>query len=199
MSVQLDNLDRESAMILYLAGELEPAEREAFERRLAGEPQLAAEIEQLRAAQQSVASELQRADNSARLPVSEGVAVRRVSRAMSSWLVGRNAAPIQIVRKNAPLPWWSYPSAIAASLIIGFLVWSSRQEIKPMEPLPEAQRELSLMEAEQSELAEWLTTSLDATADASTDAEVEQVLYVGGSAEELNALYRSPQPEENSQ
>ena len=121
MSVQLDNLDRESAMILYLAGELEPAEREAFERRLAAEPKLAAEVEQLRAAQQSVVSELQRADTSARLPVSEGVAVRRVSRAMSSWLVGRNAAPIQIVRKNAPLPWWSYPSAIAASLIIGFL------------------------------------------------------------------------------
>jgi hypothetical protein len=199
MSVQLDNLDRESAMILYLAGELEPADREVFERRLAGEPQLATEVAQLRAAQQSVVSELHRADRGARLPVSEGVAVRRVSRAMSSWLVGRNAAPMPIVRKHAPLPWWSYPSAVAASLIIGFLVWSSRQEIKPMEPLPEAQRELSMMEAEQSELAEWLTTSLDATADASMEAEVEQVLSVGGSAEELNALYRSPQREENSQ
>jgi anti-sigma factor RsiW len=199
MSVQLDKLDRESAMILYLAGELEPAEREAFERRLAAEPELAAELKQLRAAQQSVAAELARADNGSRLPVSEGVAVRRVSRAISSWIVGRNAAPLQIARKTAPLPWWSYPSAIAASLIVGFLVWSSRQEVKPMEPLPEAARELSLMEAEQSELAEWLTTSLDATADASMDAEVEQVLSVGGSADELNALYRSPQREENAQ
>jgi len=199
MPVELDNLDRESAMILYLAGELEPAEREAFEQRLASEPQLAAEVEQLRAAQEAVGAELARADRSARLPVSEGVAVRRVSRAMSNWLVGRNAAPMQMSKKQTPLPWWSYPSAIAASLIVGFLIWSSRQEVPPMAPLPEAQHELSVMEAEQSELAEWLSTSLDATADASMDAEVEQVLSVGGSADELNALYRSPQPEENTQ
>src|SRR6185369_4629459 len=32
-------------------------------------------------------------------------------------------------KKGLPLPWWSYPAAVAASLIIAFLVWSSRQPV----------------------------------------------------------------------
>jgi anti-sigma factor RsiW len=198
MPVQLDKLDREAAAMLYLAGELEPAEREAFERRLAGEPQLAAEVEQVRAAQQSIAAELQRADAHSRLPASEGVVVRRVSRAIGSWLVGRTAATIPAVKKGWPMPWWSYPAAVAASLVVGFLVWSSSQEVPPMSASPEATEQLTVMEAEQAELAEWLTTSLDATADASTDMDMERLLSTGR-LDDLNAVYLSPQPEENSQ
>jgi hypothetical protein len=199
MSVQLENLDRESAIMLYVADELEPAEREAFERRVAAEPQLASEIEQFRAAQGLIASELRRADARTRLPASEGVVVRRVSRAIANWLAARTSGPISIVKKPFAMPWWSYPAGVAASLIIGFLVWSSRQEVRPMEALPEAKREFNMMEAEQTQLAEWLTTTLDATADASTDGDIEQVISVGGGTEELNALYRARMREENSQ
>ena len=198
MPAQMDNLDREAAMILYLAGELEPAEREAFERRLAAEPELAAEVAQVRAAQQSVISEIARLDSHTRLPTSEAVAMRRVSRSISSWLASRTAAPTPPVRNGLPLPWWSYPAAVAASLIIGFLVWSSRQEVKPMDASPEARRELTAMEAEQAELAEWLTTTLDATADASMDTEIDRLLSTGR-PDEFNAVYVSPLPEENSQ
>jgi anti-sigma factor RsiW len=199
MPTLLDNLDRESAIMLYVADELEPAERETFQRRLAAEPQLAAEVEQVRAAQGLIATELQHADARTRLPASEGVVVRRVSRAIASRLAARVPGPMQLSKRPFAMPWWSYPAAVAASLIIGFLVWSSRQEVPPMAPSEEAKREFSMMEAEQAELAEWLSTSLDATADASMDAEVEQVMSVGGGAEELNALYRSRMREENSQ
>jgi len=198
MPMQLDNLDREAAMMLYLAGELEPAEREAFERRLTAEPELAAEVAQLRAAQQSVATEIANLDSQTRLPTSEAVAVRRVSRVISSWLVGRTAAPPPAVRNGFAFPWWSYPTAIAASLIIGFLVWSSRQEVPPMEPTADAKRELAAMEAEQTELADWLTTSLDVTADASLDYGMDRFVSPGR-PDELNTVYDSPVPEENSQ
>ena len=79
MPPQAENLDREATLMLYLAGELEPAQREAFEQRLRAEPELVAEAEQVRAAQRSIAAELERADARTRLPASEGVVVRRVS------------------------------------------------------------------------------------------------------------------------
>ena len=200
MPVDLDKLYRDAAAVLYIADELEPEEREAFARRLAGDPQLAAEVKQARAAQLSVAGELERADAHTRLAAGEGVAVRRVSRAITAWLDNRVVATAPPAKKGLLLPWWAYPTTAAASLIVGFLVWSSRQEVRPLEPSAEAQRGISMLEAEQAELAEWLTTSLDTTttADASMDVELEQLLSVGG-AEDLNAVYLSPRREENSQ
>jgi len=197
MPVQLEQLDREAAIMLYVAGELEPAEREAFERRLSAEPQLAAELEQLRAAQRSVATALERVDAHQRLPVSEGVAVRRVSRAITGWLADRTVSTMPPIRKGWPFPWWSYPAAAAACLIVGFLVWSTNQEVAPMSPLKEATDKLTMMENEQSDLAEWLTGSLDVTADATLDQEIDRLQWMGR-WDGLNAVYYVGQ-EENTQ
>jgi hypothetical protein len=197
MPVQLDQLDREAAIMLYVAGELELAEREAFERRLASEPQLAADVEQLRAAQGTLATTLQRVDAQQRLPVNEGVAVRRVSRTINAWLAARTVSSMPPIRKGWPFPWWSYPAAAAACLIVGFLVWSTNQEVAPMSPLKEATDKLTMMENEQSDLAEWLTGSLDVTADATLDQEIDRLQWMGR-WDGLNAVYYVGQ-EENTQ
>lgn len=189
-----------ATMMLYVAGEVEPAEREAFEARLAAEPQLAAEVQQLRQALDANAAELSRADAHGRMPVNESVAVRRVSRAIATWLTDRTGAPPLVIKKGLPLPWWSYPTAVAASLIVGFLVWSSRQEVPPFEPSPNAQHGLSMLEQEQADLADWLVTSLDQTADASTDAEIAELLSSSGGADDFDSVYLLPRGrEENSQ
>jgi hypothetical protein len=86
---------------------------------------------------------------------------------------------------------------VAASVIVGFLVWSSRQEVSPMAPLKEATEKLSMIDAEQAELADWLTTSLDATADAS-DPGVDRLLSIGR-WDGLNSVYQAPREEEVSQ
>ena len=198
MPVSLDKLDRESVMMLYLGGELEAADREAFERQLAAEPQLAAELEQLRAAQESLSAQLEHADAHTRLPASEGVAVRRVARAVNAWIVGRSAAPPMTIKRGVLFPWWSYPAVIAASVIFGFIVWSSRQEVPPMEPLQAAKDHMDTLEAEQADLAEWLTTSLDVADATTSDTELGQLLSRGLN-DELNAVYLSPQPEEMTQ
>ena len=202
MPIELDQHDHTAAtatLMLYVSGELEPAEREAFERRLAAEPALAAEVEQARGAHDAVAAQLARADAHGRLPVNEAVAVRRVSRAISTWQVNRNAAPAAAVKPAWRLPWWAYPTAAAASLIVGFLVWSSRQEIRSLAPSPDAQRGISMLEQEQSELAEWIATSLEPTADASLDRDTEQLLSASG-ADDLSWVYQLPRPaEENAQ
>ena len=197
MPVQLEQLDREAAIMLYVAGELEPAEREAFERRLASEPQLAAEVEQLRAAQGAIAQTLERVDAQQRMPVSEGVPVRRVSRSINGWLAARTVSNMPPIKKGWPFPWWAYPAAAAACLIVGFLVWSTNQDVPAMSALPEAKEKITMMENEQSELAEWLTGSLDATADATLDQEIDRVRYAGR-WDVLNSVYYVGQ-EENTQ
>src|SRR5215207_7665688 len=101
----LDNLDRDAAMMLYLAGELDADDRAAYERRIAAEPELAAEVERMRGAQAAVAGELERADARRRLPTSESVATRRVSRSINQWLVTRDAAPPAPLRRSITMPW----------------------------------------------------------------------------------------------
>jgi hypothetical protein len=54
-----------------------------------------------------------------------------------------------------------------------------------------------MMENEQSDLAEWLTTSLDATADATFDQEIDRLRYAGR-WDVLNSVYFVGQ-EENAQ
>jgi hypothetical protein len=119
-------------LVLYLAGELANGEKTALEKRLAAEPKLAAELDRLRAAQAFCNGAISHGDQTARLPVSEGVAVRRVSRAMQQWQVDRVRAMPPVKKKGLPLPWWCYPAAAAAAIIVGFLIWSSRQPIGPV-------------------------------------------------------------------
>jgi hypothetical protein len=66
-----------------------------------------------------------------------------------------------------------------------------------MSPLKEATDKLTMMENEQSDLAEWLTGSLDVTADATLDQEIDRLQWMGR-WDGLNAVYYVGQ-EENTQ
>jgi anti-sigma factor RsiW len=172
MASQLNELDSDALLVLYLAGELANGEKAALERRLAGEPALAAELQRLREAQAFCVDTLKAVDEQGRLPVSEGVAVRRVSRAMQQWHVDRVRAAPSSRKKGLPLPWWSYPVAAAASIIIAFLVWSSRQpltnELKPDVPLVNQDSD-SNEDQPATNLADWMDSSFGVTAEANAD------------------------------
>src|ERR1051325_8323452 len=106
MSANFEQLDSDSLLVLYLAGELANGEKAALERRLSSEPALAAELARLREAQAFCVDTIKRGDEQTRLPVGEGVAVRRVSRAMQQWQVDRVVAQAAAKSKRGlPLPW----------------------------------------------------------------------------------------------
>ena len=134
MSSQRNDLDSDALLVMYVNGELANGEKAALERRVASEPALAAELQRVRDAQSFFADSIRDADAGAKMPVGEGVAVRRVSRAIQQWQVDRIRSTPPAQKKGLPLPWWSYPVAVAASLIIGFLVWSSRQKVESIGP-----------------------------------------------------------------
>src|SRR5207237_9735977 len=138
----------------------------AVGRRRAIEPALVAELTRLREAQEFCAGTIKSVDDQARLPVGEGVAVRRVSRAIQQWQVDRIRTTPATKKRGLPLPWWSYPTAAAAAIIIGFLIWSSRQPIPSIDKADVAVNSVEQTPDEQrgddgpsKTLADWMDSS----------------------------------------
>jgi hypothetical protein len=159
MAAQVEQLDLESTLMLYAADELPAAERSAMDARLAAEPALASRLELLCSSRRICFDALERDDQQDRLPTSQGVAVRRVARAMRQWqvdrLVARPSAPA--APRRLRIPGWTYPTA-AAMILIGFLVWSVRQPVNAV--MPPSDKFSAYVEAQQTDLADWMTDSL---------------------------------------
>jgi anti-sigma factor RsiW len=191
MASQLNDLDTDSLLLMYLAGELSNGVKSSLERRLASEPELAAELERVREANAFCIDLLQKDDELNRLPTSEAVAIRRVSRAMQQWHVHR-VASVEPRKRGLLLPWWCYPTAAAAAIIIGFLVWSFRQQTNSLpavdgggvdggaavaledqkdgaSPDQSSEEIQSVASQSQTELADWMDSSFGVSAEASAD------------------------------
>jgi len=195
-----EQLDIESQMVLYIAGELTNGAKAAFEKRLASDPKLADDLAKLREAQVFCADTMRSGDEQMRLPVSEGVAVRRVGRAIAQWQVDR-ARNVTVAAKTRRIPVWAYPAAAAAVLIIGFLIWSSRQPIA----LPPAGEELAAAVSRpsvddqndgQEALADWIDNSFGNTQEA---ANTESALSDPGPLPGSDDASIFPMPEETIQ
>lgn len=130
MSNVLQQLESpEAVLMLYAADELSPADRAEVERRLAADAGMRAELERLRHANDVFAAGMASLDRSTRLPMPEAVGLRRVARAMRQWQADRARRPAAVVDRPAlRYPWWAYPVAAAASVVIAFVVWWGNAE-----------------------------------------------------------------------
>jgi anti-sigma factor RsiW len=212
-----EQLDLEAQMVLYISGELTNGQKHAFEKRLAADAKLSAEVTKLRETQFFCADAFRSADEQRRLPVSEGVAVRRVGRAIAQWQIDRARRAVFTVGKTRRIPVWSYPAAAAAILIIGFLIWSSRQPIA-LPPAPDGiavknnaedlQLDSSTDEQQppqadsQNALADWIDNSFGNTQQASNVGNSEHALSdptpsADSSDESVGPIF--PVPEETIQ
>ena len=126
MSSLLHKLENNEAILLmYAADELPERDRAEVERMLDADPSLRASLDQLRESLGAVAEGLGRLDEQSRPPVPRAVAVRRVGRAVAAWHAMRStAAPVGVgAKRGLRYPWWVYPAAAAASVLLAFLVW----------------------------------------------------------------------------
>jgi hypothetical protein len=178
MPPQPEQLDRESQLLLYLADEMPLEQRNALEKQLQSDCALAGELDALRAVQLSVNDAIAELDQHERAPVSDGVAARRAARSIQQWQVNR------LARRPAPqetkgMPWWLYPAATAAVVMIGFLVWSSQQEVQPIGAAIETKSQLEFADAEEAALAEGLNAWFSPEAGIEPDARLAQPDDVG--------------------
>jgi anti-sigma factor RsiW len=116
--------DQVAPLLLYLAGELAEPQRGQLERRLAVEPALSAQLEQLRHLHEHTQGLLLTLDRLDDDFSAESAAVRQISRLMRQWQTRRQLAPsVPQVAHGVHWPWWAYPISAAAMLLIGVLAW----------------------------------------------------------------------------
>jgi hypothetical protein len=121
---ELEN--NEVVLLMYLSNELPEADRAEVEHLLEGDASLRREFDRLRAEWELIGSAL-KVDDNARSAARYAVAQRRASQAIKLWSTRRTLDYAAPERRAFRMPWWSYPTAAAALLLITFFVWWSKQ------------------------------------------------------------------------
>lgn len=126
MTPLLEQLDRESMLLMYAADELSAEDRLEVERRVAADSSLAAALEEIRQLNAVCDAALRTEDEQTRLPMSADTAMRRMSRVMKQWQTDQASrkamAPVPPHRFHLPI--WAYPGAVAAAVIVAALIWA---------------------------------------------------------------------------
>jgi anti-sigma factor RsiW len=126
MTPLLEQLDRESMLLMYAADELSLEDRLEVERRVAADAALAAALAEIQQLNALCDGALTSEDKQTRLPMSADTAMRRMSRVMKQWQTDQahRKAMAPVAPHRFRLPIWSYPGAVAAAVIVAALVWA---------------------------------------------------------------------------
>jgi anti-sigma-K factor RskA len=126
----LHQLDNESALVMFLAGELPAEDHAVVERRLASDPELRTQFDELRSAYRGVENALAAADAGQRVTLPEATAVRRVGQAVRAWHARRLAMPREReLGGRLRLPRWAYAAAsVAVASIVALAIWGIRSD-----------------------------------------------------------------------
>jgi hypothetical protein len=120
-----ENFESSSGLLLmYLANELSPADRARVEEQLALGGTVAAELESLRAANAAYEQAMRMLDAQAPPEVSQPAAAERACDLVREWTEGRLARPAPVKARELLFPWWSYPLAAAAAILIAVTLWA---------------------------------------------------------------------------
>jgi len=182
---QLEN--NEAILLMYLEDELEPEDRAEVEQLLATDAGLRAELERLRQSRQSVLSALDGLEAADAPKLREEAAVRQIGRLIRQWQV-RNRPPVIPVtkRKGLAYPWWSYPMAAAAAVLLAFLAWWGNQTGGPIN--------LGDNTAYVQNDGNPLPLGMRGTALFDPTGHVEQMEPINDAENQLAALYASSEP-----
>jgi len=130
MTSLLHQLDNESALVMFLAGELPPEDHAVVERRLAADPEFRAQLDELRSAYRTVEDAIAAGDAGERVMLPPATAARRVGQAVRSWHARRLAQPRERqLGGRLRIPGWVYVAAsIGAAGIVALGVWGLRSD-----------------------------------------------------------------------
>jgi hypothetical protein len=124
--IVLEHLDPSSMLLMYLTEELSPAEQAEVRKRLAADPSLQRELDELQNVQHEFDHAMSGLDAADPL-IGQASAVVRISRAMRQHKVNRVAVEYKLPARSISLwqrvPRWTYPLAAAAALGLIYIGW----------------------------------------------------------------------------
>src|SRR5262245_38086171 len=126
MGSAMHNLDRDSILLMYIAGELSAADQADLEGLLLNDPVLRARYEELRGADEVMIAAFSQADATTPLPAPQSSSVRKVASAINDWKIRKlQAQPAPAVRNGRNFAWLYSTGAVAAAIIVTvFILWS---------------------------------------------------------------------------
>ena len=137
MKDEFNNLDTDESLVMYLAGELPDVQRSQLERDLAGSASLRARLEDLRTAHRLIEAEIAAGP---RAEIAASSSTMRTIRAMRQWQTEQLARPASLPNgKQFKMPSWGLPAAVAAAVLIGFVIWWGNQQSSSNDPVNIAQ------------------------------------------------------------
>ena len=132
----LRELDNESILLMYLAGELSDVDRAQVDQMLQRDPALRERLAELAATSDAVTAMLGRSEEPIAASRRES-AVRSVSRAMvaarRARLAADAAARLRAPPRSLHLKRFLFPAVAAAGLVIGILLWPRTIQMNPPE------------------------------------------------------------------
>ncbi len=136
MSSLLEQLaNNESVLMMYLAGELPPEDAAEVEHLLTSDAGLRAELQALRQAQDLVTDQLRQADQLIPAPLGAAASARFMAREAEKWNLRRlSRRPALPSAQRLRYPWWCYPLASAAAVLLAFLAWWGNSNSTPALP-----------------------------------------------------------------
>jgi anti-sigma factor RsiW len=141
---QLEN--NEAVLLMYLAGELTETDRAEVDQMLAGDAALRLSLAELVSMQDQMSAAFAQADGALHLSRRES-AVREVSRAINNAKVTALQNPksnAQPQRSRARIPFWAYPVAAAAMLVIGIMIFTSSHQHPAVVANPDAVKAVAI-------------------------------------------------------
>ena len=123
--------DDESILLLYLANELPPGDRQKVGQRLAVDADLRGKLQELSQLRDFCQNSIRALDEQESAGHIESAAMRRAGRMLQQWAARRRRpgeAAQPIVR---PIPWLRYGLSAAAMMGLVYLVWWSNHPVMP--------------------------------------------------------------------
>jgi hypothetical protein len=133
----MQNLDRDSILLMYIAGELSADDQADLESLLLNDPELRARYEELREADEIMIAALSQADATTPLPAPQSSSVWKVASAINDWKIRKlQAQPAPVIRHGRNLAWLYSTGAVAAAIIVTvFILWSRVDDGKSLPDL----------------------------------------------------------------
>jgi|SRR5208282_89388 len=121
--------DNEAILLMYLADELPPGDRQKVEQRLAAEEGLRQQLQALSELQEYCQKSIRAMDEQSGAEFSESATLRRAGRLLQQWALRRRRPEEAARLASRPIPWLRYGLSAAAAIGLAYLVWWGNQPV----------------------------------------------------------------------
>ncbi|MGA3065887.1 MAG: hypothetical protein ABSF29_03465 [Tepidisphaeraceae bacterium] len=189
--------DDEAILLMYLAGELPPGDRQIVEQRLASDEAFGQLLQSMSELQEFCQKSIRALDEQSPAEATESAAMRRAGRLLRQWALLRRRPMEAAQIAPRPIPWLRYGLSTAAVIGLAYLVWwGNRPGSAPVYPGAPSQENTVAVDTVPSDVKlSMLLDTMDASA--ADDVSDRQVAAADAKSDEINFAVEVPKQDDS--